>query len=448
MRTIALVFTAVVSATVMWHGFNAASAGSNTFTDEQLNLLSDVFERIHSDFVDQPDDEKIIEAAVNGMLTSLDSHSTYIDANTFQEMLVQNQGKFGGLGIEGTMENGVIRVIAPIDDTPGARAGIMAGDLIIKIDGDNIQNMTMLEAVGRMRGMVNTEITLTILRDGEEPIDVKLIREEIRVRSVRSGVEGKDKDTGYIRISSFTEQTQDGLENAMFSLKRELGDKLKGYVIDLRNNPGGLLDQAVSVSDSFLNSGEVVLTRGRNADHTRSFSAYAGDLSDGKPLVVLINRGSASGSEIVAGALQDHKRATVIGTRSFGKGSVQSIYSLGRLGALRLTTAHYFTPSGRAIDGAGIDPDIIIEQERFFELNSQDKSTHGRTNLNGNLQNDAESEDGEVPSAYGPNDKSNDLQLTAAIDVLHGIEVSANDKPKKAKPTEGAGAGNSRGDAN
>ncbi len=433
-RTITLAFAGVVSATLIWHDFDAARAESNAFTEEQLNLLSDVFERIHSDFVEQSNDEKLIESAINGMLTSLDSHSTYIDAKTFREMSVRNKGKFGGLGIEGIMENGIIKIIAPIDDTPAARAGIMPGDLIIKIDGDNIQDMTMLEAVGRLRGMINTPITLTILRAGGAPYDVPLIREEILVQSVRSEVVGKEKDTGYIRISSFTEQTQEGLENAIFSLEKELGDKLKGYVIDLRNNPGGLLDQAISVSDAFLNNGVVASTRGRNADHTRSFSADEGDLSDGKPLVVLINGGSASGSELVAGALQDHKRATVIGTRSFGKGSIQSIYSLGKWGALRLTTAYYYTPSGRSIEAAGIPPDINIELERSSEPQS------------GHSQNDVEVRD--VSSDYVPKDKSNDLQLKAAIDVLHGLEVSPNDKPRKARTTKGSGAGKSGDDAN
>jgi carboxyl-terminal processing protease len=269
---------------------------------------------------------------------------------------------------------------------------------------------------------------------------VKLVRDEIKVRSVKSSIEGPDKDIGYIRISSFTEQTQDGLENAITSIRKDVGPKLKGYIIDLRNNPGGLLDQAISVSDTFLDRGEVVSTRGRHADETQRFNAQRGDLSDGKSVVVLINGGSASASEIVAGALQDHKRATIIGTRSFGKGSVQTIIPLGSQGALRLTTARYYTPSGRSIQARGIDPDTVIEQELPPELQGKDTSTRGEASLRGHLQNDSQ-EEGGGSSAYVPDDKSKDLQLKAAIDVLHGVKVASNAKPKKAKPTTGVGAG-------
>lgn len=321
-RMIGMAFAGAVSATVMWQAFDAATAASNADTYKQLNLFGDVFDRVRSDYVEQPNDEKLIEAAINGMLTSLDPHSSYMNSKNFQEMQVQTQGKFGGLGIEVTMENGVVKVVSPIDDTPAERAGIMANDLIIKLDGEEVQGLTLNEAVDKMRGKINTPITLTILREGKEPFDVKLVRDEIKVRSVKSNVEGPDKDIGYIRISSFTEQTQEGLENAITSLRKDVGPKLKGYIIDLRNNPGGLLDQAISVSDTFLDRGEVVSTRGRHADETQRFNAQRGDLSDGKSVVVLINGGSASASEIVAGALQDHKRATIIGTRSFGKGSV------------------------------------------------------------------------------------------------------------------------------
>ena len=338
------------------------------------------------------------------------------------------------------MENGIVKVVSPIDDTPAAHAGVMANDLIVKLDGEDVQGMTLNEAVDKMRGKINTPITLTIVRDGKDPFDVKLVRDEIRVKSVKTSIEGQDKDIGYIRISSFTEQTQEGLEAAVASIKKDTGAKLKGYIIDLRNNPGGLLDQAISVSDTFLDRGEVVSTRGRHAEETQRFNAQRGDLTDGKPVVVLINGGSASASEIVAGALQDHKRATLIGTRSFGKGSVQTIIPLGSQGALRLTTARYYTPSGRSIQAKGIDPDTIIEQELPPELAGKDTSTRGEASLRGHLQNEAAGEEGGGSSAYVPDDKSKDLQLKAAIDVLHGVKIASNAKPKEAKPAKGTGA--------
>jgi carboxyl-terminal processing protease len=315
------------------------------------------------------------------MLTSLDPHSSYMDAKRFEDMSVQTRGEFGGLGIEVTMENGFVKVVAPIDDTPAAKAGIMANDLITKIDGEDIQGLTLNEAVDKMRGGVNTPITLTIQRKDQASMDVKLIRDRIRVQSVKSGLEGPEEDIGYVRISSFTEQTQEGLEKAFASLKTRMGGKAKGYILDLRNNPGGLLDQAISVSDSFLDKGEVVSTRGRHAEETQRFSAQKGDISEGKTVVILINGGSASASEIVAGALQDHKRATIIGTRSFGKGSVQTIIPLGTQGALRLTTARYYTPAGRSIQAKGIDADILIEQPLPPELQGKYVSTEGEASL-------------------------------------------------------------------
>ncbi|CAN5435128.1 hypothetical protein BH10PSE7_BH10PSE7_44930 [soil metagenome] len=337
--SIGLVVAGALSATVAWHAFDAASAASNADTYKQLNLFGDVFDRVRSDYVENPDEEKLIDAAINGMLTSLDPHSSYMNAKRFQEMQVQTRGEFGGLGIEVTMENGLVKVVSPIDDTPAAKAGILANDFITQIDGEQVQGLSLNEAVDKMRGKVNTSITLTVMREGKDPFDVKLNRDIIRVKSVKSNLEGDKKDVGYIRISSFTEQTQEGLDNAMATLQKEAGANLKGYIIDLRNNPGGLLDQAISVSDTFLDRGEVVSTRGRHADETQRFNAQRGDTADGKPVVVLINCGSASASEIVAGALQDHKRATILGTRSFGKGSVQTIIPLGSQGALRLTTA-------------------------------------------------------------------------------------------------------------
>ena len=448
MRTIGMFFAGAVSATAMWQAFDAATAASNADTYKQLNLFGDVFDRVRSDYVEQPNDEKLIESAINGMLSALDPHSSYMNAKNFQEMQVQTQGKFGGLGIEVTMENGVVKVVSPIDDTPAARGGIMANDLIIKLDGDDVQGLTLNEAVDKMRGKVNTPITLTILREGKEPFDVKLVRDEIKVKSVKSSLEGQDKDIGYIRISSFTEQTQEGLEAAISSIKKQTGSKLKGYIIDLRNDPGGLLDQAISVSDTFLDRGEIVSTRGRHADETQRFNAQRGDLADGKSVVVLINGGSASASEIVAGALQDHKRATVIGTRSFGKGSVQTIVPLGSQGALRLTTARYYTPSGRSIQARGIDPDTIIEEELPPDLQGKDTSTKGEASLRGHLQNEAQGEEGGGSSAYVPEDRSKDLQLKAAIDVLHGVKIASNAKPKDTKPIKGAGSRDSDVDAN
>jgi carboxyl-terminal processing protease len=430
-----------VSASILWHAYSGAFAASNADTYKQLNLFGDVFDRVRSDYVEPPDEEKLIEAAINGMLNSLDPHSSYMNAKRFQEMQVQTRGEFGGLGIEVTMENGVVKVVAPIDDTPAARGGILANDLITEIDGDQVQGLTLNEAVDKMRGKVNTPIVLTVVREGrKDPLEIKLVRDIIRVKSVKSELDGQDKDVGLIRISSFTEQTQEGLEAAIAQIKKDGGSKLKGYIIDLRNNPGGLLDQAISVSDTFLDRGEVVSTRGRNADETQRFNAQRGDLVDGKPVVILINGGSASASEIVAGALQDHKRATIIGTRSFGKGSVQTIIPLGSQGALRLTTARYYTPAGRSIQAKGIDPDTIIEQELPPELKDKDTSTKGEASLRGHLTNEAGGDEGGGSSAYVPDDKTKDVQLKAAIDLLHGVKIASNAKPKEAaKPNKGTG---------
>ena len=431
-RSFGLIMAGAVSATVLWHVFGSAIAASNADTYKQLNLFGDVFDRVRADYVEDPDESKMIEAAINGMLASLDPHSSYMDAKHFEDMSVQTKGEFGGLGIEVTMENGVVKVVAPIDDTPAAKAGLMANDLITKIDGADIQGMTLNDAVDKMRGGVNTPITLTIQRKDQAAFDVKLIRDRIRVQSVKSSLEGDD--IGYVRISSFTEQTQEGLEKAFNSMKAKMGDKAKGYIIDLRNNPGGLLDQAISVSDSFLDKGEVVSTRGRHAEETQRFSAQKGDISDGKTVVILINGGSASASEIVAGALQDHKRATIIGTRSFGKGSVQTIIPLGTQGALRLTTARYYTPAGRSIQAKGIDADILIEQPLPPELQGKNVSTEGEASLRGHLTNEGGGDEGGGSSAYVPEDKTKDVQLKAAIDFLHGIKVVSNVKPADSKP--------------
>jgi len=430
LHNVGLVLAGAVSTALLWQAFGAAGATSNADTYKQLNLFGDVFDRVRADYVEDPDEQKMIEAAINGMLNSLDPHSSFMNKKQFQDMSVQTRGEFGGLGIEVTMENGVIKVVSPIDDTPASRAGLMANDLIVKIDGTDIQGMTLNEAVDKMRGKVGTEITLTVVRNGKDPFEQKLTRDRIKVQSVKYSIEGND--IGYIRISSFTEQTQEGLEKAMAHFRTTMGDKVKGYIVDLRNDPGGLLDMAIAVSDSFLDKGEIVSTRGRHADEAQRFNATKGDLADGKPVVVLINGGSASASEIVAGALQDHKRATVIGTRSFGKGSVQTIIPLGGEGALRLTTARYYTPSGRSIQAKGIDADIVIEQELPPELKSKDVSTEGEAGLRGHLSNEGGGEEGGGSSAYVPEDKTKDMQLKAAIDLLNGVKVVSNVKPKPA----------------
>jgi carboxyl-terminal processing protease len=435
--SLGLVLAGALSATVAWQVFgDAFAASSNADTYKQLNLFGDVFDRVRGDYVEDPDETKMIEAAINGMLASLDPHSSYMTAKQFEDMSVQTTGEFGGLGIEVTMENGVVKVVTPIDDTPASKAGIMSNDLIVKIDGTDMQGMTLNESVDKMRGLINTPITLTIQRKDQAPFDVKLVRDKIRVQSVRFNTEADD--IGYMRIASFSQQTQEGIDKAFKELRTKIGaEKLKGYILDLRNNPGGLLDEAVSVSDTFLDRGEVVSTRGRHPDQTQRFSAQKGDAADGKPVVILINGGSASASEIVAGALQDHKRATLIGTRSFGKGSVQTIIPLGSNGALRLTTARYYTPAGRSIQAKGIDADIIIEQPLPPELQGKNVSTEGEASLKGHLTNEGGGDEGGGSSAYVPEDKTKDVQLKAAIDLLHGVKVVSNVKPPDtAKPAE------------
>jgi carboxyl-terminal processing protease len=391
----------------------------------QLNLFGDVFERVRADYVEKPDDSKLIESAINGMLAGLDPHSSYMDPKSFRDMEVETKGEFGGLGIEVTMEDGLIKVVAPIDETPAAKAGILANDLIIKLDDEQVQGMTMNQAVEKMRGPVNTKVKLTIMRKGQDkPIEVSLTREVIHVRSVRSQVEGDD--VGYIRMTQFSDQTTDGLKKAIADITAKVSnDKLKGYILDLRNNPGGLLDQAISVSSTFIQRGEIVSTRGRNAEETARFNAHGGDLTKGKPLIVLINGGSASASEIVAGALQDQKRATILGTRSFGKGSVQTIIPLGSdNGALRLTTARYFTPSGRSIQAKGIVPEIEVLQDLPDDIKAKtDTSTKGEASLRGHLQGDAGKEQTGSQS-YIPPDPKNDKALIMAEELLRGTKTN------------------------
>ena len=402
-------------------GSSARAATSDTY--RQLNLFGDVFERVRSDYVEKPDDSKLVESAISGMLTGLDPHSSYMDAKSFRDMQVQTRGEFGGLGIEVTMEDGLIKVVSPIDETPASKAGIMANDIITQLDDEAVQGLTLNQAVEKMRGPVNTKIRLKIVRKGQDnPIEVTLVRDNIRVRSVRARVESDD--IAYIRITTFNEQTTEGLKREIAALTTQIGaDKLKGFILDLRNNPGGLLEEAVTVSDSFLERGEIVSTRGRNAEETQRRTAHPGDLTKGKQVIVLINGGSASASEIVAGALQDHKRATLVGTRSFGKGSVQTIIPLGSgNGALRLTTARYFTPSGKSIQAKGIVPDIEVLQDVPDELKSRN-DTKGEASLRGHLKSEGDEKTGS--QSYVPLDAKDDKALKMAADLLHGVKVNA-----------------------
>jgi len=400
-------------------GASAKAAAADTY--RQLNLFGDVFERVRADYVEKPDDSKLIEQAINGMLNGLDPHSSYMDPKNFRDMQVQTKGEFGGLGIEVTMEDGLVKVVTPIDETPAAKAGVMANDIITQLDGEQVQGLTLNQAVEKMRGPVNTKIKLTIMRKGQDkPIEVSITRDVIRVRSVRMRTEGDD--IGYIRVTQFNEQTSDGLRKAISDITAQIqNDKLKGYVLDLRNNPGGLLDQAISVSDAFLERGEIVSTRGRNAEETQRYSARAGDLTKNKPIIVLINGGSASASEIVAGALQDHKRATILGTRSFGKGSVQTIIPLGNNnGALRLTTARYYTPSGKSIQAKGIVPEIEVLQDVPDELKAR-SDTKGEASLRGHLKTQ-EGEEKTGSQSYIPPDAKNDKALNEALALLRGTK--------------------------
>ena len=382
-------------------GSAAGAAASDTY--RTLNLFGDVFERVRADYVEKPDDSKLVESAINGMLAGLDPHSGYMTPSSFRDIQVQTRGEFGGLGIEVTMEDGLIKVVAPIDDTPAAKAGIMANDIITRLNDEAAQGLTIDQAIDKMRGPVNTKIKLTIMRKGsDKTIEVTIVRDIIRVKSVRWHPEGSD--VGYIRVTQFSEQTTDGLKQAINDLNSQLGaDKIKGYVLDLRNNPGGLLDQAISVSATFLEKGEIVSTRGRNPEETQRFNARHGAMIKGKPLIVLINGGSASASEIVAGALQDQKRATLIGTRSFGKGSVQTIIPLGGgNGALRLTTARYYTPSGHSIQATGITPDIEVLQDVPDNMKAQ-IDTKGEASLRGHLK--AEGAEQTGSQSYVPPDR-------------------------------------------
>jgi carboxyl-terminal processing protease len=413
--------------------YSATSGNSEIY--KQLDLFGDVLERVRSDYVEKPDDTKLIESAIHGMLSSLDPHSAFLNRKHFNDMQVQTRGEFGGLGIEVTMENNIVKVVAPIDDTPAARAGVMANDLITHLDGEQIVGLTLEQAVEKMRGKVGTAITLTIQRKGnDEPIELKIVRDRIRINAVRARAE---KDVAYIRVTTFNEQTHANLVSSVERLKKEIGPSLKGYIIDLRNNPGGLLDQAIAVTDDFLERGAIVLTKGRNLEETQRSNARAGDLTEGKRVIVLINGGSASASEIVAGALQDHNRALVIGSRSFGKGSVQTIIPLGQNGAIRLTTARYYTPSGRSIQAKGIDPDVVVEQELPEELKARasKEKPRGEASLRGHLKGDA-AKDGKEESgsnSYVPPEADKDTQLQYALKLMRG-EIP-EPPPRPADPT-------------
>jgi carboxyl-terminal processing protease len=401
---------------------------------QQLDRFGEVLARVRADYVEKPEDAKLIESAINGMFMALDPHSSYLNPKQLRDMLVQTRGEFGGLGIEVTMENGVIKVVAPLDGTPAAKAGILSGDLIVALDKEQIRGLTLEEAVEKMRGPANSPIILTVVRKGmSDPFDVKMIREVIHIKPVKYNSED---DVGYIRITSFNEQTALDLQMGVENLRKEIGPKLKGYLIDLRNNAGGLLDQAVLVSDAFLDQGTIVIMKGRKPDEKQRTNARRGDITDGKQLVVLINGGSASASEIVAGALQDHHRASIVGTRSFGKGSVQTIIPLGANGAIKLTTARYYTPSGHSIQAKGIEPDVVVEQELPADVKEAVANAQNEGNLRGHLKaQDGEdnSQEESGSSSYVPQEKDKDVQLHYGLDLLRGIKAIDT---KAGKPTE------------
>ncbi|MEM8787250.1 MAG: S41 family peptidase [Pseudomonadota bacterium] len=404
-------------------------------TYEQLDLFGDIFERIRSTYVEDVEEKDLIENAINGMLSSLDPHSSYLPPDDFTDMRVQTRGEFGGLGIEVTQENGFVKVVAPIDDTPAARAGVQPGDFITHVDNEPVLGLTLNDAVDLMRGPVGSDIVITIVREGEEePFDLTLTRDTIKIAAVRARSEG---DVVVLRVTTFTEQTFPNLEEGLLKQVEEAGgmENVSGFVIDLRNNPGGLLSQAVSVSDAFLEAGEIVSTRGRDPRDSDRYNAQPGDLAEGKPIVILINGGSASASEIVAGALQDHRRAIVVGTRSFGKGSVQTIVPLQGKGAMRLTTARYYTPSGRSIQNLGVAPDIIVEQQRpdeDAEGEEENGDRRSEADLRGSLNNDSLSEDEQRQfeeeqqlAVETARMRQEDYQMAYALDVIKGLSVLA-----------------------
>ncbi|MDE2135170.1 MAG: S41 family peptidase [Alphaproteobacteria bacterium] len=436
MKRVAFVVVGMMIGFVAAVGVLPAARGANSMMGpyRQFDLFSEAFERVRANYVRPVQDSELIDGAIEGMVSNLDPHSSYMDAKSFADMQIQTKGEFGGIGIEVTMEDGLIKVISPIDDTPAAKAGLKTGDFIAAIDGKTIEGMALNDAIDKMRGPVGTKVTLTILRNGEKkPFDVVLARAVIHVDSVKWHREG---DIGYIRLSAFNEETSSGLEKAVRELKKQIGPSLKGYVLDLRNNPGGLLEQAVQVSNDFLNKGEIVSTRGRHADDTQRYDAKPrpGDITDGKPVIVLINGGTASASEIVAGALQDDQRARILGLTSFGKGSVQTIIPLGEGsgGALRLTTARYYTPSGRSIQAEGIVPDIAVAQNDDETVPKIERPSEA--DLPGHLTNDAAAKRKTVTVIHpAPGKKYDDFQLAYALDLLRGKMTVAAAKSEVAR---------------
>jgi carboxyl-terminal processing protease len=417
-------------------GWSRTGSGNSAFYGE-LDLFGEVLDRVRSDYVEKPDDKKLVRSAIDGMLSALDPHSSYLDPEEVEQMQAEAEGEFGGLGLEVTADKGSIEVVAPIAGTPAAKAGLRTGDRITELDGAPIAGMTLDDAIKKMRGPVHNPITLTINRQGRAPFAVRIIRRMIRIKSVSYKAE---RDVGYIDVSSFSERTPVELIKAVLSLKKQIGPKLAGYVLDLRNDPGGLLEAAIAVSDDFLERGAIVTTRGRASDASERANATPGDITDGKRLVVLINGASASASEIVAGALQDHRRATLVGTRTFGKGSVQTIIPLDDGGALRLTTARYYTPSGRSIQAEGIEPDVVIEEPTPKSANNKSGFTDGgEASLRGHLRpsgNAAEEKDGS--SSYVPASESEDTQLSYALQLLRNTSNPSAAQPARRRATSGA----------
>lgn len=415
----ASLLSALIFLTPAYAAKNKADKEEPADTYEMLNLFGEVMERAKVSYVEDVTDKQLIESAINGMLVSLDPHSSYLDAQSFKYMNEQTKGKFGGLGIEVTMENGVVKVVSPIDDTPATKAGLKPGDYITHIDGEQVVGMSLNDAVDKMRGTIGSKVKLSIRRLNVKPFDVTLKREEIKIQSVKSAIKGDD--VAYIRITSFSEDTDKMIEKALKKAQKELKGNLKGIVIDVRNNPGGLLDQAVNVSDLFLDKGEIVSTRSKNAEDTVKYNAKSGDIAKGLPIVVLVNDGSASASEIVAGALQDHKRAVILGEKTFGKGSVQTVIPLGKYGAMRLTTARYYTPSGRSIQATGIVPDVEVKPAKVEEI---DKGVNFSEAEFGNaLKNDAAEAQKKNPDKTKDDELQKDYQLMRAVDMVKALSI-------------------------
>jgi len=423
-------FIALLFFSILFVSLDNVSAQNNRQeTYKQLNLFGDVFQRVQEQYVEEVTDKELIESAISGMLQSLDPHSSYLSPESYKDMQVKTKGTFGGLGIEITMEGGFVKVVSPIDDTPAANAGMQPGDLIIGINGESIKGLTINEAVSRLRGPVKSKITITVIRGEKDPFDVEIIRDVIKIRSVKHEI---INNIGYVRLTTFSDTTTSGMEKSINEIKKELGDKFQGLILDLRNNHGGLLNQSISVTDAFLNQGEIVSTQGRKPDDTSRVFAKKGDIINGKPLIVLINSGSASASEIVAGALKDHARAIIVGTRSFGKGSVQSIIPLPGNGAMRLTTARYYTPSGVSIQAKGIEPDIKVEAG-ITDLKKEELERGREENLRGALdkKNSTTKTDDNKKSEITPSEKLlQDNQISRAVDLIRGIHLFSN-KVKK-----------------